>query len=48
MSAGDTKFCPLCGVRLDLHDGPDTCHRAEAQAEFISGINRMIGQVMGR
>lgn len=25
------QFCPLCGVSLDLHDGPNTCHIAAEQ-----------------
>ena len=33
----DTKFCPMCDVSLDLHDGPASCHIA-AQREFIIAL----------
>jgi len=36
MSADDdARFCPLCGVSLDLHDGPDTCRSAEMKADLL-------------
>ena len=31
------RFCSLCNVSLDLHDGPGTCHEA-AQREFITAL----------
>jgi hypothetical protein len=34
----DARFCPLCDVSLDLHDGPDTCHVA-SQKEFVIGLS---------
>jgi hypothetical protein len=33
---GDDGFCPLCGVTLDLHDGPDTCQSAEMKADLLN------------
>lgn len=33
----DARFCLLCDVSLDLHDGPGTCHTA-AQKEFVIGL----------
>lgn len=37
------KFCPLCDVALDLHDGPGTCHVA-AQREFIIALPFALGE----
>ena len=34
-------FCPLCGVTLDLHDGPDSCAEAEAKASMLERFERM-------
>lgn len=31
----DDGFCPLCGVTLDLHHGPDSCASAESKAQLI-------------
>jgi hypothetical protein len=36
----DARFCPLCGVSLDLHDGPDTCHLAEMKADLLDQFMR--------
>lgn len=38
----EVKFCPLCDVALDLHDGPGTCASA-AQKEFIIGLAFVVG-----
>lgn len=37
----EPQFCPLCGVTLDLHDGPDTCEYAEQSARAIESMDRM-------
>ena len=37
MSA-EVGFCPLCGVTLDLHDGPDTCATADAKASLLESF----------
>lgn len=29
------NFCPRCGVHMSLHDGPDSCARAESKAQLI-------------
>lgn len=31
-------FCPLCGVTLDLHDGPDSCDHADHKARVIESF----------
>lgn len=31
----DEEFCPLCDVRLDLHDGPDSCGLADRRASML-------------
>ena len=36
------RFCPLCDVSLDLHDGPGTCASA-AQKEFIIALPFALG-----
>jgi hypothetical protein len=36
----DDQFCPLCGVTLDLHDGPDTCRSAEMKADLLDQFYR--------
>ena len=30
------RFCPLCDVALELHDGPDTCAAAGAKADLLT------------
>lgn len=37
----DDRFCPLCDVSLDLHDGPDTCHSAQMKADLLERVARM-------
>lgn len=37
----DPKFCMLCGVSLDLHDGPDTCKSAEMKADLLDRFYQM-------
>lgn len=32
------QFCPLCGVTLDLHDGPDSCSLADAKASLLEAF----------
>ena len=39
----DARFCPLCGVSLDLHDGPDTCRLAEMKANLLERFGRLVG-----
>ena len=39
----DDRFCPLCGVALDLHDGPDTCRLAEMKADLLDRFWTMAG-----
>lgn len=34
------QFCPLCDVTLDLHDGPDSCARADAKARVLESFGR--------
>lgn len=34
------RFCPLCEVTLDLHDGPDSCASAEAKASLLESFGR--------
>ena len=36
------RFCPLCDVSLDLHDGPGSCATA-AQKEFIIALPFVAG-----
>ena len=36
-TAPEDRWCPLCDVALELHDGPGSCHRA-AQKEFIIAL----------
>jgi hypothetical protein len=31
-------FCPLCGVHLDLHSGPDSCRTASAKADLLAAF----------
>lgn len=38
MSATEDGFCPLCGVTLDLHDGPDSCDNADAKARLLEAF----------
>jgi len=33
--ADQYRFCPLCDVSLDLHDGPDTCRTAGIKADLL-------------
>jgi|BarGraNGADG00212_1021973.scaffolds.fasta_scaffold47241_4 hypothetical protein len=37
------RFCPLCDVALDLHDGPDTCRSAGMKADLLSQFWLMTG-----
>jgi hypothetical protein len=37
----DDRFCPLCGVSLDLHDGPDTCQSAGMKADLLDQFYRL-------
>jgi hypothetical protein len=39
----DARFCPLCGVSLDLHDGPDTCRSAGMKANLLERFDHMVG-----
>jgi hypothetical protein len=39
----EVRFCPLCDVALDLHDGPDTCRSAEMKADLLSRFWSMSG-----
>lgn len=41
------RFCPLCDVALDLHDGPNTCHLA-AQREFIVALPFALATARGQ
>lgn len=36
-----TKFCPLCDVSLDLHDGPGSCLTAEQKASLLDSVFRI-------
>lgn len=36
------RFCSLCDVSLDLHDGPGTCDLA-AKKEFILALSFTLG-----
>lgn len=45
MTDDDARFCPLCGVSLDLHDGPDTCESAGRKADLLNQFDRMFGLV---
>jgi len=42
----DDRFCPLCGVVLDLHDGPDTCRSAEMKADLLDQFWTSLGGVL--
>lgn len=35
IGADQQQFCVQCGVTNDLHDGPDSCARAESKAQMI-------------
>jgi hypothetical protein len=37
------RFCDLCGVTLDLHDGPDSCDNAEAKARLLEEFSSLFG-----
>lgn len=40
MRNDDSQFCPLCGVSLDLHDGPDSCSSADRKASILEMFGR--------
>jgi len=37
------RFCPLCGVTLDLHDGDDTCRSAARKVNLLARFGRLVG-----
>lgn len=40
MTDDDARFCPLCGVSLDLHNGPGSCDTAEMKARLLEQFGR--------
>jgi len=39
----DDRFCPLCDVVLDLHDGLDTCRSAGMKADLLDQFGHLVG-----
>lgn len=44
-TASEDGFCNECGVTLNLHNGPDSCDYAEARAEGLEQMERMMFSV---
>jgi hypothetical protein len=41
----DDRFCPLCGVTLELHNDQEDCATAEMKARVLNAWDRMIWEV---